>query len=156
VSTTEVARFFATSTGCRLGDNFVIGPVLVTVEVTSYEWHRASYTVSIDGRHQFGGFADHLPSDVQDLHAPFLVGRVPASTTRTVSVEVTQQSELHDLQRFDVVEAGAGASLDLDRGSTFQLLRRVTDCDVRTLNAILHDLGHPATGIVAFDIVVTP
>jgi hypothetical protein len=76
VSTTEVARFFACSTGHNAAGNGVIGPVLVTVEVTEYEWHRAGYSVLFNGRHQFGGFADHLPADASEVSATFLVGRV--------------------------------------------------------------------------------
>lgn len=60
----KTKRYLARSAGHNDGSGVtVIGPVLVTIDVVTYEAHTASYYVSIDGRHQFGGFAHHLDHD---------------------------------------------------------------------------------------------
>lgn len=60
----KTRRYLARSAGHNNGTGVtVIGPVLVTLDVVEYEAHTASYYVSIDGRHQFGGFAHHLNDD---------------------------------------------------------------------------------------------
>ena len=60
--TTTTRRFLARSRGFNAGGTWIIGPVQVEVDVVRYEddAYHASYYVRIDGRHQFGGVADHL------------------------------------------------------------------------------------------------
>lgn len=70
----EVAGFHATLTGTQGGG--LIGPAIVSVVVTEFEEHRASYSVKINGRHWCGGCADHLPPNPADIRLSFLVGRV--------------------------------------------------------------------------------
>jgi hypothetical protein len=67
-TTVELERrhFAARSTGFRQDGTEVIGPVLFDVVVTQTtndetgQVYAATYSVEIDGRHQFGGFARHL------------------------------------------------------------------------------------------------
>lgn len=70
-TTTEISRrqMIGRSTGHYSGYGterpcYVIGPVLVDIVVTQTTIDgrvcRPSYSVEIDGRHQFGGFADHF------------------------------------------------------------------------------------------------
>jgi hypothetical protein len=65
-TTTEISRrqMIGRSSGHNSAGVYVIGPVLVEIVVTQTTVDgrvcRPSYSVEIDGRHQFGGFADHF------------------------------------------------------------------------------------------------
>lgn len=99
-TTTELQRtyFHGRSRGYSKGGNWVIGPILVDLVITQTVREDGvvcdpSFSVEIDGRHQFGGFARHLPSwtempfvdpwlDVVERFQPPEVGTVLQWTNR--------------------------------------------------------------------------
>lgn len=64
-STVTVRRYRARSTGINCGGVWVIGPVLAEVHVRRWEGdaYRATASVHVDGRHQFGEPAEFLDAD---------------------------------------------------------------------------------------------
>jgi len=83
--------FIAHCNGVRTGNGFTFGPVLVTIRVvvvdgcaaTADGWHAASYYVSIDGAHQFGGRMNGLNDDGLPKGASFLVFGAEITSTPT-------------------------------------------------------------------------
>jgi hypothetical protein len=84
--TAEVGRrtFRCTSTGHNAGGTWVVGPVLVDVvtwqrtDPTGKRQYRPSYSVEIDGRHQYGGPAEHLsPEGIPSGEPHMLTGWTP-------------------------------------------------------------------------------
>jgi hypothetical protein len=102
-TTTEISRrhFLARSTGLNRDGVWVIGPVLVDVVVTQTTRDDGtvctpSYSVEVDGRHQFGGFAHHLDSQ----------GLPPGAAPLTDWIDTDD----HGLERHQVTKAELAAT----------------------------------------------
>jgi hypothetical protein len=92
--TAEVGRrtFRCTSTGHNAGGTWVVGPVLVDVVVwqrtdpAGERRYRPSYSVVIDGRHQYGGPAEHLSAEGVPSGEPgMLLGWTPVARPLTAA-----------------------------------------------------------------------
>lgn len=72
----EIARFYGTRTG-----NAGEGPTIVSIWVRQSDRvvdgerrpFDPTFDVELDGRHEWGGFADHLPEDLSTLGGSFIV-----------------------------------------------------------------------------------